>query len=132
MARSSRRQTRIGCLPGFLIIGLFVAGIWWFTDAITGGSDPQSTTANTTPATVETGIADPEPTAPSADVPWEDYDTSVRERIDAMGADADCAGLQAEFDTADANNGITMDRTGHNNADLMGYIDEWMQLASCY
>lgn len=65
-------------------------------------------------------------------VQWEDYDLSVKQRIDSMARDGDCAGLQAEFDTADANNDITMNRTGHNNARLMGYIDDQLDAAGCY
>lgn len=64
-------------------------------------------------------------------VPWEDY-PSVQSRIDGLAAAKDCAGLQAEFDTADANNAATEQRTGHNNADLMGYIDEALRSAGCY
>lgn len=80
--------------------------------------------------------AEPSPTPtvfePSVSVPWGDYDASVKARIDELGAESDCAGLQDEFDNADANNDATMNRTGHNNADLMGYIDEWMREAGCY
>lgn len=66
------------------------------------------------------------------EVPWGDYDPSVQTRIDDLTDAADCSALQAEFDTADANNDITMNRTGHNNADLMTYIDEALELAGCY
>ena len=65
-------------------------------------------------------------------VPWGDYASGVQARIDAMATDADCAGLQAEFDQADANGDATMDRTGHNNAELMKYIDGKMRAAGCY
>jgi len=67
-----------------------------------------------------------------ADVPWADYDGSVKTRIDQLEAAADCAGLQIEFDTADGNSAATQNRTGHSNADLMQYIDEAMRLADCY
>ena len=66
------------------------------------------------------------------EVPWEVYAPEVREGIDAATEAADCAALQAEFDTADANSEATMNRTGHNNADLMAYIDEAMRTAGCY
>ena len=65
-------------------------------------------------------------------VPWGDYDASVRTRIDAMAVAKDCSGLQAEFDQADNNNAATMTRTGHNNAALMGYLDDKMRAAGCY
>lgn len=67
-----------------------------------------------------------------ASVPWEDYSPAVKQRIDGLVANKDCTGLQEEFDNADANNEATMSRTGHNNADLMAYLDEQMQAAGCY
>jgi hypothetical protein len=70
--------------------------------------------------------------ADTSGVPWSDYASSVRSRIDGLAAAKDCEGLQAEFDTADANNAGTMTRTGHNNAALMGYIDIQMRAAGCY
>lgn len=71
-------------------------------------------------------------TAAGSGVPWEDYSPTVRTRIDALASAKDCAGLQAEFDIADANNAATRERTGHNNADLMSYIDKKMRKAGCY
>jgi hypothetical protein len=68
----------------------------------------------------------------SDDVDWENYDPSVRIRIDSMAAAGDCAGLQEEFDIADANNDAQLARTGDNNADLMSYIDGKMSDAGCY
>jgi hypothetical protein len=67
-----------------------------------------------------------------SDVPWADYDASVQVRIDELQQAADCAALQEEFDTADANSAATMDRTGHGNSALMLYIDEALRLAGCY
>ena len=64
-------------------------------------------------------------------VPWGDYSPSVRSTIDSLGAVRDCSGLQAQFDAADANNQSTMARVGHNNAELMRYINTKMQAASC-
>ncbi len=74
------------------------------------------------------------PSAPATtiDVQWADYATDVHTRIDSMGAAKDCRGLHTEFDTADANNDRTMNRTGHNNASLMGYIDGKLREAGCY
>lgn len=69
---------------------------------------------------------------PAASVPWDDYDPAVRERIDQLADNVDCVGLQGEFDAADANGAATQDRTGHNNADLMAYIDHLMRVAGCY
>jgi hypothetical protein len=64
-------------------------------------------------------------------VPWQDYAPSVQRDVDALGAARDCSGLQRAFDTADANNKAMMDRTGHNNAELMGYILAKMNAAGC-
>jgi hypothetical protein len=65
-------------------------------------------------------------------VEWEDYSPGVQDRIDVLEAEQDCAALQDEFDTADANSAATLERTGHSNANLMGYIDEALELAGCY
>lgn len=63
---------------------------------------------------------------------WDDYDPSVKVRIDDLEIGRDCVGLQAEFDTAYENDASTRERTGHGNADLMIYIDEALRAAGCY
>lgn len=68
----------------------------------------------------------------SSGVPWNDYAPSVRTTIDAAASSKDCTALQAQFNQADANNDIMKSRTGHNNAELMGYIDDAMKAAGCY
>lgn len=65
-------------------------------------------------------------------VPWGDYAPGVQTRIDELKSTKDCTSMQAEFDAADANNAAMMDRVGHSNADLMGYIDAAMRSAGCY
>lgn len=65
-------------------------------------------------------------------VPWQDYAPEVKIRLDEMMEAKDCSGLQAQFDISYSNNDATMSRTGHNNADLMRYTDEAMQIAGCY
>jgi hypothetical protein len=64
-------------------------------------------------------------------VPWGDYAPSVKATVDSLEAAKDCAGLQEQFDTADANNAITQARTGHNNAALMSYIDHALRRSGC-
>jgi hypothetical protein len=66
------------------------------------------------------------------DVQWENYAPEVKIRLDEMMEAKDCEGLQAQFDISDANNEATMNRVGHNNAKLMAYTDEAMQIAGCY
>lgn len=81
----------------------------------------------------ETAAVETQPSSPDrTKVEWEDYDSSVKTNIDALEAAKDCAGLQSQFDIADANGDATYKRTGHNNAKLMGYIDEALQAAGCY
>lgn len=63
---------------------------------------------------------------------WKNYSPDVKQRIEGYTASKDCAGLQREFDTADANNDAQRSRTGSNNADLMGYLDDLMRDAGCY
>lgn len=65
-------------------------------------------------------------------VPWSDYARSVKMTIDRAERLGQCRKLQDQFDVADANNESTMRRTGHNNADLMSYIDEALGAAGCY
>lgn len=65
-------------------------------------------------------------------VQWGDYAPGLQGRIDGLASSKDCASLQTEFNNADANNNATMRRTGHNNAELMGYIDDKMRAAGCY
>lgn len=83
------------------------------------------------PTTTQPGGATVRPQA-NESVPWSDYAPGLQARIDSLGDAADCSGLQTEFDTADANNQLTQNRVGHNNADLMAYIDDTMREAGCY
>lgn len=65
-------------------------------------------------------------------VDWSKYDATVKSRIDTMEATADCAGLQEEFNTADANNATQRERTGTGNVELMNYLDGLMRDVGCY
>ena len=65
-------------------------------------------------------------------VPWSDYSPTLKGDLDSLASASNCQELQSQFDVADQNNQATMARTGHNNADLMGYIDSLMQNAGCY
>lgn len=62
---------------------------------------------------------------------WEDYAPSLKADIDALASAGDCSQLQSEFNVADANNDATKARTGHNNAQLMGYIDAKLRSLGC-
>jgi len=64
-------------------------------------------------------------------VDWENYSPAARQRIDRMATRGDCAGLQEEFETAEANNVAQRQRTGDGNDDLMGYINMKMEQAGC-
>jgi hypothetical protein len=75
----------------------------------------------------------PEPTENvRTSVPWDSYSPQVKINLDEMMEAKDCAGLQAQFDISYDNNDATMNRVGHNNADLMRYTDEAMRIAGCY
>jgi hypothetical protein len=143
-----------------LIGGAIVAFLIWLGScsailgAITGSDEvaqpapstaappPEPTPASTTqPASSESEEPSPPateesteaaPWRPSMDVDWENYSPNVKRRVDRMGKREDCDGLQHEFDVAEANDVAQRNRTGDGNADLMGYIDEWMQHAECY
>lgn len=66
------------------------------------------------------------------EVKWGDYDSALQGRIDDLATAKDCAGLQTEFDNADANSTATKQRTGHTNAALMSYIDGKLKDAGCH
>ena len=81
---------------------------------------------------------EPEPTEaetpwqPSTEVDWENYAPAVKTRIDRMGRKGDCEGLQEEFDTAYENDEPQRSRVGDDgNADLMEYIQEWLDYSEC-
>ena len=59
---------------------------------------------------------------------WENYDSTLKQRIDS----ANCQQRQEQFNIAEANSDRQMARTGSNNATLMGYIDNRMQMKKCY
>jgi hypothetical protein len=116
---------------GWALIALLVVGV--ITNLSDGeGPDESSQTASEPAETAEEERAVVESEQPEVEVPWEDYDASVKLEIDELAAQNDCEGLQEQFDIADANNEATMSRTGHNNAQLMAYIDQKLQAASCY
>lgn len=81
---------------------------------------------------VEKNTAGVVQTTDRTEVEWADYDASVKTTIDDLETAKDCAGLQSQFDIADANSEATMNRAGHSNAKLMGYIDEALKAAGCY
>lgn len=74
--------------------------------------------------------AEKKSTLPAVD--WQNYDPSVKQRIDDAAARKVCDELQHEFDVADANNAIQRNRTGDGNTDLMEYVDAKMKSAGCY
>ncbi|QNN54598.1 hypothetical protein [Nocardioides mesophilus] len=61
-------------------------------------------------------------TADLPEVDWGEYASDVQDRIDGLANSADCAGLQTQFDNADANGSV----------DLMSYIDVKLRDAGCY
>ena len=96
-------------------------------------SAPTSGTAATTSAPAVTTAEPTETEEDDGGVDWENYAPAVRRRIDGLAKAKDCAGLQEQFDLAEANNDAQRERTGDGNADLMGYIDEAMSgPADCY
>lgn len=51
-----------------------------------------------------------------------DVNPVVRDRIEGLVAQQDCAELQAQFDIADTN----------RNTDIMTYVDDALRRAGCY
>jgi hypothetical protein len=121
----------------WILVGVLALGL--ISSALNAGE----TTATDSPSATESDDSGPtemaveetevvESEQPEVDVPWEDYDASVKLKIDELAAQNDCEGLQEQFDISDANSEATMSRTGHSNAQLMAYIDQKLQAASCY
>ena len=69
---------------------------------------------------------------PPPEVDWSGYHPSVKDRIDRLAAAHDCAELQREFDTANANSDAQRNRAGRGNALLMDYIDVKLRSVGCY
>lgn len=65
-------------------------------------------------------------------VDWSSYSPAVKPRIKALAKAKDCSALQAEFDTADANDELQRKRTGTGNTQLMAYLDFKLRKAGCY
>ena len=82
-------------------------------------------TTNTSEATTTTAEATTTTTEDDSGVDWSDFAPTVRTRIEELVAAGDCAGLQQEFDNADAND-------NPSKADLMTYLDREMEAAGCY
>ena len=66
---------------------------------------------------------------PGRDEMWSQFAPEVKTRVDALVAAKDCAGLQKEFDAADANH---KRGGGAKFTDLMKYLDSQMRDAGCY
>ncbi len=90
-----------------------------------GGLAGCSSSESANPSTPQDGFS-------SAEVPWQDYAPEVKQQIDILVSQQKCNKLQREFDQADQLNDVTFNRTGHNNAELMAYIDDGMRAAGCY
>jgi hypothetical protein len=69
--------------------------------------------------------------APASGVPWQEYESGVKSRIDTMTRLRDCADLKRQLKAARAGNEATIAATGHDNAALIAYIEAAMQDAEC-
>jgi hypothetical protein len=65
-------------------------------------------------------------------VQWADYPPTLQAKIDALALAKDCVALQVEFNQADATNLATQSRFGHNNFELLKYIDDKQRAANCF
>ena len=69
--------------------------------------------------------------ASDAVVQWQDYTSDLQSSIDQQADDKDCAGLLAQIDAAENSNDATIDRTGHDNAQLIRYVNAAIATAGC-
>jgi hypothetical protein len=68
---------------------------------------------------------------PDRTVEWSDYSGTAKASIDAMVAANDCIGLERQLTMAANDNALAINRTGHTNAKLMGYIHDRVDELSC-
>lgn len=92
----------------------------------------KSTAATTSPPPAATAQAAPKKYSETAKFPTGRYADEVRTKIDDLVTAKDCAGLQAEFNRADANDAAQRAKTGSGTADLMTYIDGALKAANCH
>jgi hypothetical protein len=64
-------------------------------------------------------------------VRWADYPADLRPRIERLVSTSDCAGLRSERVAAERANRSTFERSGHDNARLIGYITDQMTSIRC-
>lgn len=96
-------------------------------------SDGEPSVPDPTPVAVSSTASPPKaaPKADHASTDWFGYAPEVKARIDRLATARDCAGLQKEFDLADANADRQRER-GANPAEVMAYIDDAMKDSGCY
>ena len=63
---------------------------------------------------------------------WNEYNPNMYKDLKALEAKRDCYGLQYVFDLAVLNNKAHARQYGHNNVNLMRYIDQLLRRAKCY
>jgi thioredoxin reductase len=68
---------------------------------------------------------------PDRTVEWTDYATDMQSTIEGLVAAGDCLGLQQQIAKAANDSALAMNRTGHTNAKLIGYIREQITTLGC-
>ena len=63
---------------------------------------------------------------------WSEYRSDIYTEIKTYEKNKNCNGLQYIFDLAVLNNKAHARQYGHNNANLMIYIDQVLRRAKCY
>ena len=140
-----KRWWAAGIIGSLLVIGLLNPKKKNGTDQTAAAEATSEQAAKTSPAksgapapttnsiprkTIRTTAATPS-TKAGPDVLWDDYAPNLRDRIDTLTLNTDCAGLQREFNIADSNSTATRRRTGHSNVDLMRFIEFSLGKAGC-
>lgn len=67
----------------------------------------------------------------ASDVPWEQYAPQVRDRVEQAIDAEDCDAMSDEFWSASDGTDAHRAKWGEGNGELMAYIDEAMDAASC-
>ncbi len=107
--------------PFLIVGGIVILGVLLFANV---GLGPASSLipgaqSSAVPSVLESGV------------PWQDYASDTKARIDAMVGLRDCSDLKRVLNAAVKTNDATAARTGHDNSELIAYINAAMQSAGC-
>lgn len=115
-----------------------ITGLFFVLSAITAPAEEKMAGEKPEPTPTITKTITPKPKIDPIDswkkyrVNWNEYGDQLPVIIKNDFYAKDCQSLQDTFDLAVYTNQEHMDQYGHNNANLMNYIDHLLRAANCY